>query len=537
MLRPCRAASTVQYSAWLTNRNTVPATIDLSLPPGAWYSTVSPGQATLQPNQTVPVTVTVEIGREASEWLWQGDILHAVSPSVGYTAYTSFMTYAHANCYIDASWDFVAQPATARSRTAAAAVGHALYLVGGESTAGREAHVEKYDPTANTWSTQAGLMPAPVSNSCAAAIGTDIYVPGGFTAASAPISDLQVYHTSSDTWETVTSDPLPVTLITHSCASLNSKLYVFGGSNQSSATSTVNTVYVYDPGAQAGHRWSTLTPMPTARTYTAAAVVGSKIYVAGGWNDLSQPVQVVEAYDPASNIWETLPPMPLALRAPGAYGIGQKLMVCGGELSPGFSSYCIFYDVSPSALPFWRYIPGLKIGRRTFAYAALDGALYAVDGYNGSYMPNAEKVPFSTCPDPVHDLAVTITHTPESIRVLQPVGYQIQVANSGFAYADNVTLAVTLPAGAAFQSYAASQGTCTPPAPGSSSASCSLGTLHNGSTASISLALLAPSIPAAGSLQVVVQGGLPDPNPANNTAIHTITFTPMTLYLPAVMKR
>eukprot|EP00966_Prymnesium_polylepis_P083181 1926783-Prymnesium_polylepis.1 len=53
--------------------------------------------------------------------------------------------------------------------------------------------------------------------------------------------------------------------------------------------------------------------MAAGRTDAAAAVVGGKIYVSGGYDGINC-LSSVEVYDPARSVWEAAPPMAVARR-------------------------------------------------------------------------------------------------------------------------------------------------------------------------------------------------------------------------------
>jgi N-acetylneuraminic acid mutarotase len=273
-----------------------------------------------------------------------------------------------------------------RSRPAAAAVGEKLYVVGGEIPAGRANTVEEYDRSTGIWTTQAGLMPTPASNICAAVIGTDIYIPGGYDLIGTYLNTLQVYHTTTDTWTTVTTDPLPTGAIGPGCAALSGKVYVFGGIN---GGGYLSSAYVYNPAAAAGSRWTTLPSMTYPRAYLAGAAVNGKIYAIGGLTS-SPDLAYVEAFNPADGSWHTVSSLNNARGGPGAFSLGNYLVVCGG----GWVNYyntCERYDTNQGYSGAWTYMSSMINGRRTFAYANLGPALYAVAGYKGTYLTSAER--------------------------------------------------------------------------------------------------------------------------------------------------
>ncbi len=283
------------------------------------------------------------------------------------------------------SWFVVAPNPLAVSRPAGAvdADGY-FYVVGGESVGGTWlGQIQRYDPTENTWDDTLATMPAAVSNLCAAVIGDDLYVPGGYDG-SAGISDLQVYHIASDTWETIASDPLPTGRSGPACASYEGKVYVFGGSD-------TNSTWVYDPLAPAGTRWSTLSSAPFIGSYGTAVVVNDLIFY-GGVYDAGDSANVA-AYDPSTDTWTSYPNLNVARAGAGMWTVGNLLLVGGG----GWSSYLTSieqYDTTEGPGGSWIPFPAnLVQGRRTFAHSTDSGRgrLFVGAGWAGAFLAEAER--------------------------------------------------------------------------------------------------------------------------------------------------
>src|SRR6185436_13745213 len=73
-------------------------------------------------------------------------------------------------------------------------------------------------------------------------------------------------------------------------------------------------------------RWTTGTPMTSARTEVAVAEAGGKIYVVGGFGGERE----LEIYDPVANRWSRGAAIPRALHHAAAVGLHDKLYVIGG---------------------------------------------------------------------------------------------------------------------------------------------------------------------------------------------------------------
>jgi uncharacterized repeat protein (TIGR01451 family) len=132
------------------------------------------------------------------------------------------------------------------------------------------------------------------------------------------------------------------------------------------------------------------------------------------------------------------------------------------------------------------------------------------------------------------DLAITVT-APSIGTVGGPVTETITVANNGPGPATGVTVSDTLPAGTTYFSSSASQGTCA----GTSTVTCSLGTLDSSATGSTTSAtitiVLIPTQGGSFTNTGAVSAYQSDPNQANNTASAT-TNVPLTTRLSLTLK-
>ena len=91
-------------------------------------------------------------------------------------------------------------------------------------------------------------------------------------------------------------------------------------------------------------KWELRAPMPSARTEVAAAELGGKIYVMGGYEKNGD---LVEEYDPAKNSWRRRASLPRPLHHIGAAAVDGKIYVIGGYMS-GQGSTDSVYEYDPS---------------------------------------------------------------------------------------------------------------------------------------------------------------------------------------------
>jgi uncharacterized repeat protein (TIGR01451 family) len=129
--------------------------------------------------------------------------------------------------------------------------------------------------------------------------------------------------------------------------------------------------------------------------------------------------------------------------------------------------------------------------------------------------------PFDAILTDATDLSVTMTDSPDPVRVKGTLTYSIVVRNGGPLAAAAVTLADTLPKQAGSATVSTSQGTCTT---AKSSVSCSLGTIPVGGAVTVVIRIK-PTGPGPIVNTATVQSATRDGNPANNTATVSATVT------------
>ena len=126
-------------------------------------------------------------------------------------------------------------------------------------------------------------------------------------------------------------------------------------------------------------------------------------------------------------------------------------------------------------------------------------------------------------PDPTGaDLALSLIASPSSAIAGNELSYTLKIINWGPTDATNVTIIDTLPPGVSFVSADSGRGaTCS----GTSTVTCSLGSLANGESHTITLRVaVSPSIRMALNNSAAVTASEADPNPANNV-LETTTPT------------
>jgi N-acetylneuraminic acid mutarotase len=252
----------------------------------------------------------------------------------------SAMAIAGGGGATDFSWSTYTTLSQGIWDSAAVAVNQYIYVFGANNSS---TNAFRLDPTTNSW-TPLPQSPHGHSGAGAAAIGSKIYLVGG-----APGSNIvDIYDTAANTWSSgsamVNGDRDGVAV-----AALNNKLYVCGGRANSTATTAL--VEEYDP---ATNTWTRKADMPTARSYASAAVVGSQVYVIGGFSPSESLAN--ESFDPVANQWLARENI-ITPRAVAAIAVYQsRIYVIGGrQEGNSLSANAVEeYDPSkPDAQPGW----------------------------------------------------------------------------------------------------------------------------------------------------------------------------------------
>jgi non-specific serine/threonine protein kinase len=125
--------------------------------------------------------------------------------------------------------------------------------------------------------------------------------------------------------------------------------------------------------------WRTLKGAPNQRTEVAAAALGDKIYVAGGFVPPGRTVAVVEVYDTASDSWARGPDLPVAVNHAMAVSLDGAVYVMGG-----YTGRTGLSEPTPRAFALrsgrWEEVPPMPEPRAAAGAAAIGGKVYVAGG-------------------------------------------------------------------------------------------------------------------------------------------------------------
>ncbi len=241
--------------------------------------------------------------------------------------------------------------------------------------------VDKESPevTHNTWTTGAA-MPTARFGAFAAAIKGSIYVIGGGTNSGYQATAVnEIYNIKKNAWTTGAPDPTPREL--GASAVVNGILYVIGGSTGGS--NPLSLVEAYDP---ATNSWTTKSPMPTAKNSMPAVVDKDTIYVIGGYDPNTQFwYDTVESYNTTTDTWTEEATLPAGTSWEAVGKLGAAIIEADGQQGPPPNGTVTgdseSYNVKKNA---WIALAADPNPRLEACFAAIKTDLYVAGGANSS---------------------------------------------------------------------------------------------------------------------------------------------------------
>ncbi|MFC1718812.1 sigma-70 family RNA polymerase sigma factor [Candidatus Poribacteria bacterium] len=271
-------------------------------------------------------------------------------------------------------WTQKADMLTGRRGSAVGVVDGKIYIIGGQGPGGENlAHVEVYDPVADTWSKKSNI-PTPRHDLFGGVVNGKIYaIGGGREAGPFFLPTVEVYNPVTDTWKKKAD--MSTAKICSAVGVVNGKIYVIGGTVDLTWAG-ISTVEEYNPVTDI---WTKKADMPTPRSNisSAASVVDGKIYVIGGTTRNFIPVSTVEVYDPATDTWTKKADMPTPRLGLSTTVMNGKIYAIGGG-APWNPLPTV--EVYNPATDTWTKKPDMPTSRGELSACEVGGKIYAIGG-------------------------------------------------------------------------------------------------------------------------------------------------------------
>jgi type VI secretion system secreted protein VgrG len=189
-------------------------------------------------------------------------------------------------------------------------------------------------------------------------------------------------------------------------------------------------------------------------------------------------------------------------------GVAYNSLVAASGGTPPYT-----LSINPGSLP-----PGLILNAATGAVTGTPTGAGGTSAFTANALDSLSASATNACSIVVTgtagqaDVSITKTGPATGVAAGTNITYNIAVANAGPASAASVTVYDVIPAGTTFVSATPSQGSCS----GTSTVSCSLGTILSGGSATIAIVVTSPGGLLSNTATVV--STTPDPVTGNNGA-------------------
>ncbi len=268
----------------------------------------------------------------------------------------------------------MAMPAVWQEHAVVALMGE-VYVIGGFNPDATD-RVVAYDPSTDAWR-EAASFPEALQHANAAAVGERMYVAGYYPGSSFSQISPRVYeyNPDADAWQRKSDMPMETARSSGCVASLDGRMYIFGGANSGAAIEAS----AYDPAEDA---WEQLPPLSVPREHCVAAALGGRIIIASGRSGgLSSFVPSTWAFDPAGRTYEELAPIPTPRGGSAGAVLSGKLFIFGGEgnaaTESGVFATVEAYDPLTDS---WESYPDMPIPRHGFGAATVGDRIYLPGG-------------------------------------------------------------------------------------------------------------------------------------------------------------
>ncbi len=274
------------------------------------------------------------------------------------------------------SWQPLAPAGLERTEVTAARIGRHVYVAGGfEKTSGKTTPVvERYDIDADRWK-RVRPLPLAVNHATSVAYRGRVYVHGGYTerrARQSAVRRLYEYTPRTGRWRRLPDSPTP--RAAHATAVLGGRLYAAGGANAGGSIASMET---YDFARRKWRRGPSF--RGPKRDHTTGVASGGRFYVLGG-REGTNNYTAAERYDPRRGRWQPLPPMARERAGIASVALPRgRIAVFGGE-DFGTGRTIAEVELLDTRTRRWRRLPDMRTPRHGLGGVARGNRVYSLLG-------------------------------------------------------------------------------------------------------------------------------------------------------------
>jgi hypothetical protein len=254
-----------------------------------------------------------------------------------------------------------------------------VLVVGGDTGSGATSSAELLD-LGRTTSTPIPSMTFARSGHAAVLLKNgNVLVTGGTDWIMNTWKQAEAYDTQTHSWSPAGSMSIPRLFFSMHLLPDGTALAVGGDTNQTSERYNATT-----------NSWSQVSKMVSQRQYSASAMIGGQVVVAGG--QLSNKlVNSTEVFDPATNSWKAVGSMTTSRARFSLTPLPNGDLLAAGSQGPdGTTKSCEVFHPELSA---WETSPQMNISRGAHGYAVVSGgATFVIGGRSGTTTTSSVEV-------------------------------------------------------------------------------------------------------------------------------------------------
>jgi hypothetical protein len=267
-------------------------------------------------------------------------------------------------------WETLPAAPTARTEVTAAAVGSRIFVMGGFADDGSTVGaVQVYDAAAEAWSEGTDL-PVGVNHPMSALLGGTVYVFGGYLGPGLSNPTERAFALRGGRW--IDLAPMPEPRAAGGAGAAAGRLYVVGGVGPSGLA---GPTLVFHPPTE---RWTIAPALPTPREHLGVASFDDLVYAVGGrTGGIGSNLTAAEVFEPGTGKWRRLPEMPSARGGIGAAATDNGfILVPGGEADRAFDTVEAF-DIRSGR---WLVLPPMPTPRHGLGVAGVGSTVHVIAG-------------------------------------------------------------------------------------------------------------------------------------------------------------
>jgi len=247
-----------------------------------------------------------------------------------------------------------------RMSAVAAASDKEIFVLGGSNGIDRFSTGECYNIDKRTWSAMPP-MNTPRSGCAIVALADKLLVLGGLDSDRV-YNSVEMFSATDGHWRSGPS--MQTRRFALAAAILEDQIFAIGGGTGSEILDTVEVIPT-SAVAQSGKdqqpvNWEMSGALPCPRLGSGAAVVGGKLFVVGGFNEVSQHLDLVDCFDPQTKVWSSVISMSRPRSSCMVAELNGKLFVCGGYDGFERTKTCEQWDPITSE---WSTMQPMKVDR------------------------------------------------------------------------------------------------------------------------------------------------------------------------------